>query len=40
MNVISYTEKGFRSDAPRAKLLAELEGLKNHALSLEIRERS
>ncbi len=40
MNVISYTEKGFRSDAPQAKLLAQLEGLKNHAFSLEIRERS
>ncbi|HEY5530995.1 MAG TPA: histidinol dehydrogenase [Candidatus Anoxymicrobiaceae bacterium] len=40
MNVISYTEQGFRSDAPQAKLIARLEGLKKHAFSIEIRERS
>jgi histidinol dehydrogenase len=40
MNVISYTEDGFRRDAPTARLLAGLEGLGNHALSIDIRNRS
>ncbi len=39
MNVVSYTEEGFRGDAPEAVLLARLEGLSNHALSLDIRSR-
>lgn len=39
MNVVSYTEEGFRTDAPEAVLLARLEGLSSHALSLDIRNR-
>ncbi len=39
MNVISYTEEGFEADAPEARLLAGLEGLRFHALSLDIRNR-
>jgi histidinol dehydrogenase len=39
MNVVSYTEEGFRGDSPGAVLLARLEGLGNHALSLDIRSR-
>jgi histidinol dehydrogenase len=39
MNVISYTEEGFEADAPQAGVLAGLEGLRFHALSLDIRNR-
>jgi histidinol dehydrogenase len=39
MNVISYAREGFVADAPQARLLAGLEGLRNHALSLDIRSR-
>lgn len=39
MNVIAYTREGFATDAPQASLLAGLEGLRNHALSLDIRNR-
>lgn len=39
MNVVSYTREGFESDAPEARLLATLEGLRNHALSLDVRNR-
>jgi histidinol dehydrogenase len=39
MNVISYTKEGFDLDAPTAGLLAGLEGLRGHSLSLDIRRR-
>lgn len=39
MNVIRYTRDGFALDAPEARLLADLEGLRRHALSLDIRMR-
>lgn len=39
MNVISYEKEAFDADAPVAKLLAGLEGLRNHALSLDVRKR-
>ena len=39
MNIVSYTGEGFESDAPAARLLAGLEGLRYHALSLDIRSR-
>jgi histidinol dehydrogenase len=39
MNIISYTKGGFESDAPAAGLIARLEGLRNHSMSLDIRMR-
>jgi len=39
MNVVSYTREGFKADAGEARLLAALEGLRNHALSVDIRDR-
>ena len=37
MNVVSYTQEGFAVDAEHARLLAGIEGLENHARSIEIR---
>lgn len=39
MNVVRYTREGFEEDAPWARLLAGLEGLSKHAMSLDIRAR-
>ncbi|MBU1670898.1 MAG: histidinol dehydrogenase [Actinobacteria bacterium] len=39
MNVVRYTAEGFEQDAPAARVLAGLEGLSRHAMSLDIRMR-
>jgi len=39
INVIAYTEEGFLKDAGEARLLASMERLEKHALSVDIRMR-
>lgn len=40
LNLVSYSREGLLRDAGEAKLLANLEHLERHALSIDIRERS
>ena len=37
MNVISYTKDGFLGDSDEARIIARLEGLQRHALSIDVR---
>lgn len=39
LNFISYTEEGFKNDISQAKLMALVEGLERHAMSMEVRMR-
>ncbi len=39
MNTVAYTMEGFAADSGAARLMAGLEGLRRHEVSLEVRER-